>query len=110
MSMSKNDRVCIYKSDCCPKVKLSSRENIINYHSILSAKWSSNEDVSSFGRGGRGGGSSGSGADSPFLKADKRRDFKPINFDSNSLKRNKSGKENVSGNSQVCEKAQFRFT
>ena len=70
---------------------------------MVSAKWSSNEDVSSFGRGGRGGGgSSGSGADSPFLKADKRRDFKPINFDSNSLKRNKSGKENVSGNSQVC--------
>ena len=75
---------------------------------MISAKWSSNEDVSSFGRGGRGGGgggggSSGSGADSPFLKADKRRDFKPINFDSDSLKRNKSGKENVSGNSQVSQ-------
>lgn len=68
---------------------------------ILSAKWSSNEDVSSFGRGGRGSSGGGSGADSPFLKADKRRDFKPVNFDSNSLKRNNSGKENVSGNSQV---------
>ena len=71
----------------------------------LSAKWSSNEDVSSFGgRGGRGGGggsNSSSGVDSPFLKdKDRRRDFKPINFDSNSLKRNQ-GKENVSGNSQV---------
>ena len=76
----------------------------------LSAKWSSNEDVSSFGgRGGRGGGSnSSSGVDSPFLKSgDRRRDFKPINFDSNSLKRNQqqqAGKENVSGNSQVSER------
>jgi len=73
---------------------------IFDARSLRNAKWSSNEDVSSFGRGGRGSSGGGSGADSPFLKADKRRDFKPVNFDSNSLKRNNSGKENVSGNSQ----------
>ena len=56
----------------------------LNFSLSFLAKWSSSEEVNKFP--GQNEGPANGGAESPFVPR-KNKDYKPVNFDGNSLKR-----------------------